>query len=253
MMSTVITELIGLHRRELMRDRRYFWFALLFPFGMMAIFLALSAFIPKTAGAPDFAQLVTPMALFLAVTSMALTVTSGSLAGMRSKGTLRLLGTTPVGRGRLVLTHMAVRILMCAAQAVALLAVAVVAAGLDPARIPALLGVTLLGMTMFGALGYLIGGRVSSPDAASNICTLIQLFTLFLSGLAFPFALMPEAVVRVLALLPTTFFADLLLSQMPGGTPYHPVWLAIVVVTATALLVGAAAVKLFKWDQREGR
>lgn len=252
-MSTVTRELIGLHRRELMRDKRYFWFALLFPFGMMGIFLLISAFVPKTEGAPDFAKLVTPMALFLAVTSTALTVTSGSLANMRSKGTLRLLGTTPVGRGRLLLTHMIVRVGMVVTQAVALLAIAIMAAGLELARVPAMLGITLLGMAMFGGIGYLIGGRMNSPDTATNMCTLIQLAALFLSGLALPFALMPDGVVRVLSLLPTTFFADLMLTQMPEATPYHPAWLSITVVAGCAVAAIWAAIAFFKWDQGEGK
>jgi len=251
-MSPMTRELIGLHRRELMRDKRYFWFALLFPFGMMGIFLLISAFVPKTDGAPDFAKLVTPMALFLAVTSTALTVTSGSLATMRSKGTLRLLGTTPVGRGQLLLTHMVVRIAMVVTQAVALLTIAIVAAGLELARIPALLGITLLGMAMFGGLGYLIGGRINSPDAATNLCTLVQLATLFLSGLAFPFAMLPDGVVKVLSLLPTTFFADLMLTQMPGATTQHPAWLSIAVVAGCAVAANWAAIAWFKWDQGEG-
>lgn len=249
--SSATRELIGLHRRELMRDKRYFWFALLFPFGMMGIFLAISAVLPKSDGALDFAKLTTPMALFLAVTSTSLTITSGSLATMRSKGVLRLLSTTPLGRGRLLVTHMAVRVGMVLLQAVALLAVAVVASGLPLTTIPALLGITLLGMAMFGGIGYLIGGRVDSPDAASNICTLIQLAALFLSGLAFPFPLLPETVVRVLTLLPTTFFADLLMTQIPGAEPYHPAWLSIVVVAAAALVAAGAAIATFKWDRGE--
>ncbi|GII62083.1 hypothetical protein Skr01_21680 [Sphaerisporangium krabiense] len=252
-MSVVTRELIGLHRRELMRDKRYFWFALFFPFGMMAIFLAIGRLMPRTEGAPNFLQLLTPMALFLAVTSTSLIVTSGSLANMRAKGALRLLGTTPVGRGRLLATHMVVRIGMLLVQAAALLAIATVAADLDPGRVPVLFGVTLLGMVMFGGIGYLIGGRMNSPDAATNVGNVVQLAALFLSGLAFPLSLMPDAVASVLRMLPTTFFADLLLGQMPGASPYHPSWLSIVVVVGTGLLAAAVAIGTFKWDQGEGR
>ncbi|GAA3228963.1 ABC transporter permease [Nonomuraea helvata] len=252
-MSTVTRELIGLHRRELMRDKRYFWFALLFPLVMMSIFLVLSTLMPKVEGAPDFTGVAIPMALFLAVTSTALIVTSGSLATMRSKGVLRLMGTTPAGRGRLLATHMAVRVVMVVVQAVGLLAIAAMVAGLEVSAIPALLGITLLGMAMFGGIGYLIGGRMNSPDAASNFSVLIQMLGLFLSGLAFPFQLMPEGVVKVLSLLPTSFFANLMLTQITGAKPYHPAWLSIVVMVATALAAAYAAVVTFKWDQGEGR
>ncbi|RCG30545.1 ABC transporter permease [Sphaerisporangium album] len=253
MTSSATRELTSLHARELVRDRRYFWFALFFPFGMLGIFLGLSMVIPKEAGAPDFKQLVIPMALFLAVTSTSLTVTAGPLAAMRGKGTLRLLGTTPIGRARLVFTHMSVRVVMVACQAVLLLALAVALGAVSVSRLPALFGITLLGLAMFGGLGYIIGGRLSSPDAATNVGTFVQLGALFLSGLTFPLWLMPEPVANVLGLLPTTFFADLMMTQMPAGRAFHPVWLSILVVAATTAVAVLIAVRTFKWDQGEAR
>ncbi|MEV6978356.1 ABC transporter permease [Kitasatospora sp. NPDC093806] len=251
MTSAATRELARLHTRELLREPRYFYFALFFPFGMLAIFLTIGTLVPKEPGTPDFVQLVIPMAVFLAVTSAALTVTAGPLATLRTKGTLRLLGTTPVGRARLVLTHMLPRIVMVTAQTVALLVVAVVLGKAEPARLPALFAIAFLGLAMFGGIGYLIGGRLGSPDAATNVGTLVQLATLFLSGLAFPMELMPDAVRTTLGLLPSTFFADLMLTQMPNGTPQHPVWLSVLVVLGTAGATVSLAVRTFRWDQGE--
>lgn len=251
MITTATRELAMLHARELLREPRYFYFALFFPFGMLAIFLGIGAVVPQETGAPDFLQLVIPMAIFLAVTSAALTVTAGPLATLCTKDTLRLLGTTPVGRARLVLTHMFPRVLMVTAQTVALLAVAVALGKLDPARLPALFGIAFLGLAMFGGIGYLIGDRLASPDAATNVGTLVQLTALFLSGLAFPMELMPDAVRTTLGLLPSTFFADLMLTQMPNGAPQHAVWLSILVVLATTAVAVWLAVRTFRWDQGE--
>ncbi|ARF80545.1 ABC transporter [Kitasatospora aureofaciens] len=249
--SSATRELALLHARELLRDRRYFYFALFFPFGMTGIFLTIGAIAPKSSGTPDFMQLVIPMALFLAVTSTALTVTTGPLANLRSKGTLRLLGTTPVGRARLVFTHMSARIVMVVCQALALLVLAYAMGKVEASRLPALFGITLLGLAMFGGIGYLIGGRLSSPDAATNVGTLVQLLSLFLSGLAFPLHLMPAALAKTLSVLPTTCFADLMTTQMSAGEPYHPAWLSASVVAVTAVAVTFLAVRTFRWDQGE--
>ncbi|MYT15710.1 ABC-2 type transport system permease protein [Streptomyces sp. SceaMP-e96] len=251
MISPTTRELALLHARELVRDPKYFYFALFFPFGMLGIFLGIGSVMPKEAGAPDFLQLVIPMAIFLAVTSAALTVTAGPLATLRAKGTLRLLGTTPVGRARLVFTHMLARLVMVTTQAAVLLALAVALGKVEPGRLPALFGIALLGLAMFGGIGYLIGGRLSSPDAAANVGTLVQLAALFLSGLAFPLELMPEAVRTTLSLLPTSFFADLMRTQMSQGNATHPLWLSLLVVTATAAGAVFLAVRTFKWDQGE--
>ncbi len=251
MFAPATLELTSLHARELMRDRRYFWFALLFPFFMLGTFLAVGSLLPKDPGTPDFAQTVIPLALFLAVTSSALTVTSGPLAGMRSKGTLRLLGTSPVGRTRLVLTHLVTRLAFVVVQIVALIGIALALGTVEIASVPAVLGACLLGLAMFLGIGYIIGGRLNSPDAATNVGTLIQLSTLFLSGLAFPLWLMPDGVAKVLGALPTSFFADLLVAQTTSGRPLHAAWLSVVVVLTTAIVAIAVAIATFRWDQDE--
>ncbi|WP_447644599.1 ABC transporter permease [Nocardioides zeae] len=252
-MSTATVELVKLHARELVRDRRYFWFALFFPFFMLGMFLGIGSAMPDEPGAPDFTQTVIPMAIFLAVTSTALTVTAGPLAGMRSKGLLRLLGTTPVGRTRLVLTHLVTRLAMVVAQLVVLLVVGVVLGVVEVASLPALTAISLLGLALFLAIGYLIGGRLGSADMATNIGTLVQLSSLFLSGLAIPLWLLPDGLSRVLELLPTTFFADLLSTQVVGSEPVHAVWSSVLVVAGTAAAVAVLAVRTFRWDQGEAR
>ena len=249
MIDQATRELALLQGRELVRDRRYFWFALLFPFWMLAIFLTIGAVVPTSAGSPDFTQTVIPMALFLAVTGTALTVTAGPLAGLRDKGTLRLLATTPVGRGRLIAAHMAPRLVMVVGQALVLLLVALVTGAVRVASLPALFGSCLLGLAMFLAFGYLLGGRLRSPDAASNLSTLIQLGSLFLSGLALPLWLMPHTLATVLSWLPTTLFADLMTRQMAHGRPYHAAWVAVVAVSVTAAVLAVLAVRTFRWEQ----
>ncbi|MDP4502365.1 ABC transporter permease [Nonomuraea turcica] len=250
-MASATRELLGLHTRELLRDRRYFYFVLVFPFSMAGIFLTIAKLMPSGEGAPDFEQIVVPMALYLSVTGAALTMTAGPLAAMRAKGTLRLLGTTPITRARLVLTHVPARLAIVVVQTVLVLALALALGLLDLSAVPALLGITLLGLAMFGGIGYLIGGRMSSPDAATNVATLVQLAALFMSGLTLPLWLFPKAVGTALSLLPSSFYADLMATQLPGGRPFHPVWLSVLVVACTTGVVAWLAVKTFKWDQGE--
>lgn len=249
--SSATRELTLLHARELLRDGKYFYFALLFPFGMLGLFLGINALLPDEPGAPDFTSMVIPISLFLAVTSTALTVTAGPLVEMRAKGTLRLLGTTPVGRARVVVTHMAVRAAMVVVQSVLLLSVAVALGVVPVAAVPAMFGITLLGLGMFGAVGYLIGGRLTSPNAAAHLANLFQLASLFLSGLTIPLWLMPAPVAEVLGLLPTTFYVDLMMSRVTGADPNHPVWLSVVVMVGVTVVVAWASVRTFRWDDGE--
>lgn len=248
-MSAMTKELTQLHARELVRDARYFWFALFFPFFMLGTFLGVGALMPDEPGTPDFSETVIPLAIFLAVTSTALTVTAGPLAGMRSSGLLRLLSTTPVGRRQLVLTHLATRVVMVVAQLAVLMVIAVAIGSVELSGLPLLFGITLLGMAMFLGIGYILGGLLGSPDMATNIGTFIQLGTLFLSGLAIPLWLLPDGLANVLELLPTTFFADLLSTQVTGAEPIHPAWLSALVVAVSAVVAIAVAMASFRWEQ----
>ncbi|MGN6611593.1 MAG: ABC transporter permease, partial [Angustibacter sp.] len=142
-----------------------------------------------------------------------------------------------------------VRVVMVVVQAVVLIAVAVAMGALDLAAAPAVLGVTVVGLAMFLAVGCVIGGRLRSPDAATNLGTLVQLGTLFLSGLTVPLWLLPHAVATVLRALPSTFLADLLLSQMRHGRAFYPTWLSLLVVAATTAAFLLIAVRTFRWDQ----
>jgi ABC-2 type transport system permease protein len=246
-------ELALLQARELWRDARYFWFALLFPFGMLTIFLVIGILVPKGEGVPDFTKLVIPIALFLAVTSSSLTVTAPPLAALRSNGTLRLLGTTPVGPARFLLTHMLVRAVMVIVQAVVVLAIALTVGAVEPSRLPALFGITVAGIVLFGSIGYLVGGRIGSAEVAGNVATLIQLSTLFLSGLAMPLTLLPTLLATVLSYLPTTMYADLMTGQISGDSSEHPAWVALSTVLLAAMAFAACAVRYFKWDDLEGK
>lgn len=250
MNTTATRELVGLQTREFVRDSKHFYFALIFPLGMMAMFLGIAELTPDTPGAEmGFGETVVPMTIFLSVTSVTFLATAAPLAAMRAKGTLRLLGTTPVGRTRMILTHIPARLGLVLFQVTALLCVGVAMDLVEPGTLPALFGTTLLGLLMFGALGYLMGGILPSAESAANVSTAVQLAALFLSGLVLPLSMLPDTAESLLSYLPTTFFADLLIHQMPQGEPTHPVWLSVAVILATAAVLTALAVRTFRWDQ----
>lgn len=252
-------ELLGLHTREFLRDRRSFLPALILPLALGALFLAIAEAVPEpeaAAGAsasagPTFGQLVIPMLLLLTATSTPLTGTSGPLATLRVQGSLRLLGTTPVGRARLLLTHMPVRLGLVAVQLVVLVTAGTLLGHIAPADIPALFGISLLGLLMFGAAGYLIGGVAGGTDSAQNTSMFVQMLSMFLSFMFLPMGLLPDSLEKAVALLPPTFLADLFLSLTPGWEQLHPVWLSVLVPLGTAAALTALAVRFFRWDQGE--
>ncbi|AKK04668.1 ABC-type polysaccharide/polyol phosphate export systems, permease component [Corynebacterium mustelae] len=252
-MADSTRELIKLHFRELFRDRKYFWFALLFPYFMFGTFVLINSLIPKDSGEDFISKLIIPMAIYLAVTSIAFSITSGPIASMRSKGLFRLLSTTPLSRTRLIFTHSATRLLMATVQVFVLLLLGVVLKLVDFAYAPRLFALSLLGLFLFLPIGYILGGRLNSPDLATNIGTLIQLLTFFVSGLAFPMALIPESFSRILHFLPSTVFAELLSSSLFDQTPYFSAGFSVFIIIGSGLAFIILAITSFRWEQTDSR
>ncbi|WP_017615533.1 ABC transporter permease [Nocardiopsis salina] len=246
-------QLLRLQTREFVRERRGFFTSLILPMGLSALFFGMAVLTPSPASGGGFDETVMAIVVFLTVSTAPLMATAASLADARARGTLRLLGTTPVGRARLILTHMPARLGLVLAQLVLLIGIGAALGFVPVAQGPALLGVSLLGVALFGSIGYLLGGLLPTAETAWNVSTFVQLVAFFLSGLLPMLSLLPDPVENTLSVVPTFFFADLLIGLGSSGESTHPVWLSVAVVAGTAALIAALAVRLFRWDQGEER
>lgn len=112
------------------------------------------------------------------------------------------------------------------------------------AVVPAALG----GLAIYLGLGYLLGGTVANGQLATNLATLVQISTLFLTGVALPFDLLPSGLADTLAWLPTGQFGDLLLWAMDSPLQHHAWWQSLAYALAVGSVLVAAAVRLFRWD-----
>lgn len=195
-------------------------------------------------GAGRRIDLATPGVLALALISTSFTGQAISTGFDRRAGLLRLLGTTPLGRGGLIVGRLGAVATVCALQVVLLGAVGL-ALGWHPAAtgaLPALL-TGLLGAAAFVGLGLLLAGtlRAEAVLAAAN---LIWVLLLAGGGVVLP----PDelgplgAVVRW---LPSGALGDGLRTALTGGT--WP-WLDLLVLGGWAAVAGLATVRWFRWD-----
>ena len=100
-------------------------------------------------------------------------------------------------------------------------------------------------------VGYLIGGLMKSGQGATNLATAVQLIALFTSGVAFPFTLLPESALKIVNLLPTAYFGDLLFWTTGSPLQRYSTWLDFLIVTICALVIVPLAIRTFRWDTRE--
>jgi ABC-2 type transport system permease protein len=183
-------------------------------------------------------------ALALAVVSTAFTGQAIATGFDRRAGVLRLLGTTPLGRGGLLAGKTLAVLAVLGVQVVVLGSLALVlgwrpvAAGL----LPALLSL-LLGSGAFVALALLLAGTVRA-EAVLAIANLVWVLLLGL-GLLIPTSQLPEPLAVLARVLPSGALGDALRAAL--GTGAWP-WSQWAVLAAWGVAAGLAASRWFRWS-----
>lgn len=190
-------------------------------------------------------DLATAGVLALAVVSTAFTGQAILLAFERRHGVLRLLGTTPLGRGGL-LAGKALSVLVVLAVQVVVLGGLGLALGWrpDPVGVLPALVVGVLGVAAFASLAALLGGTLRAEGVLA-LANLGWVLLLGVGGVVLPTSQLPDAVAGVVTWLPSAALGDgLRVALVDGAVPARE---ALVLVGWSAVLGGLAA-RYLRWS-----
>jgi ABC-2 type transport system permease protein len=189
-------------------------------------------------------DVVTPGVLALAVLSTSFTGQAIGTGFDRRYGVLRLLGTTPLGRGGLLAGRVLAVLLVELAQVVALGGIGA-ALGWRPraAGAPAAVIAVIAGTAAFVALGLLLAGTLRSEAvlAGANLAWVLLAAG---GGIVVPTARM-GAGGAVARLLPSGALGDALRAALQHG---RLDWAALAVLLIWAVGAAAASARWFRWD-----
>ncbi|MBO3093223.1 ABC transporter permease [Cellulomonas dongxiuzhuiae] len=190
------------------------------------------------------ADFLTPGVLALAVMTASFTSQAIATAFDRRNGVLRLMATTPLGRGGL-LAGKVLGVLAVEAVQVVLLGAAAFALGWRPDPVGvvlALLGVAL-GTGAFTALALLVAGTLRA-EAVLALANLLLLVLALGGGVIVPAEQLPGPLATVAAWLPSGALGDVLRGALvDGALPLLPV----LVLAGWTVALGALAARLFRW------
>jgi ABC-2 type transport system permease protein len=214
------------------------------PVGLL-IFFSLVDVLPRPAGIHRTAQWLTPGVLALAVMSTAM-VSLGIATGFeRQYGVLKRLGSTPLGRPRLIAAKTLAVLAVEAVQAVVIIAVGL-ALGWRPVGDPVLAVVAAILATIgFAGLGLLMAGalRAEVTLAAANG---LYLLLLLVGGMVVPLSSLPGPLATAARLLPAAALSQALHAGLTsGGSPPAESW---IVLGVWAVLAPLAAARTFRWE-----
>ena len=211
---------------------------------MLLVFFSLVDVLPTGTKQPiDF---LAPGILALATMSTAMVSLGIGTGFERSYHVLKRLGTTPLGRPRLIAAKIGSVIALEIVQFAVLIPVAFALGWKpdSPSWLPAIIGV-IVGTMAFAGIGLTLAGRLPGEInlAAQNG---LYLVLLLLGGMVIPFAKLPGAIRAVAHALPSGALADVLRDTLSNaGTQPTRSWIVLCIWAVAGPLLAA---RLFRWD-----
>lgn len=167
----------------------------------------------------------------------------------REKLILKRLGATPLPRWTLVGSNILMRLLIALVQTGLILGIGIGALGVKvQGTWPLIIGIILLGALTFIALGYVIASFARSEEAANGITQVVQVPMMFLSGIFFPIALMPDWMKGIATILPLTYLGDALRQTMVGGSPFVPLAVGLTILVGWLVVCMGISARFFRWQ-----
>jgi ABC-2 type transport system permease protein len=201
-------------------------------------------------GTPHPVDFLVPGILALAVMSTSMTALGIGTGFERGYGVLKRLGTTPLGRPRLLTAKIASIVAVELVQAAVLLPVGY-ALGWNPGgpgggvAAGAAAAAVVLGTIAFGGIGLLLAGRLK-PLVNLAVVNALFVVLLLLGGMLIPLGKLPGWLAGISKVLPASALADALHASLGRGAAVtvHD-W---VVLAAWAVAAPVAAGLTFLWE-----
>jgi ABC-2 type transport system permease protein len=213
---------------------------------LLLVFFSSVDILPKPVGVRDSVDFLAPGILALAVMSTAMVGLGIATGFERQYGVLKRLGSTPLGRPRLLGAKTNSIIAVEVLQVVILVGVAV-ALGWDPLHTSAgqAVAAMLLGTVAFAGLGLLMAGTLRGEVvlAAANG---LYILLLLLGGMVVPLSKLPGAIRPIAKALPAGALSDALHHSLGGAhVATSSYWFVLI---AWAVAAPLAAALTFRWE-----
>ena len=216
---------------------------LVIPLGILVFFSSVDAVNTSYKDPVDF---LVPGVLALAVMSSAM-VSLGIATGYeRRYGVLKRLGSTPLSRGGL-LTAKTLNVLALEVLQAILIVLTGIALGWNPnGGLVAAVALLLIGTVAFAGIGMLLAGTLRA-EANLAVANGLFLVLLFLGGMAYPLAKLPDAVEAFAKLLPAAALSETVRAALSPGRSFPVGELVVLLVWAVAAPLAAA--RWFRWEE----
>ncbi len=230
--------------RMILRNGEQLLVTIIFPL-LLLVGLTVTDIVDIDTGGARRIDVVAPGILALAIMTTAFTSQAIATAFDRRNGVLRLMATTPLGRGGLLIGKIAGVLAVETVQIVLIVATALIL-GWQPATagiLPAF-GAWLLGTAAFTALAMLLAGTLRA-EAVLAVANLVLALLVVVGGVVAPVAQLPGPVRTLAVLLPSGALGE----AMRGAFLHSSVpAFSIVILLGWTAALGWGVNKPFRWS-----
>lgn len=245
-MMEAIARLTWMEVKLFFREKTAVFWTFLFP--VLIIWLFGSVFGDQEFAGFRFVELYVPAWVGVNLSTIALFGLGTVLTEYRQKGILRRYQATPLGPVPLLVAQAVCGLLIFLVSAAVILIFGMVMYDLSfPAHPWSVLAALVLSILAIFPFGMWITSLAKTSRAASAISSVVFNGMLFLSGAAFPLAMMPELLQQVAKVLPLYYVIDLL-QQTWSQAPIQEQGTSVMVLSVLIVVFSLLAAKCFRWD-----
>ncbi|NUS11589.1 MAG: ABC transporter permease [Streptomyces sp.] len=199
-----------------------------------------------TFGGLTLLDVYVPVLSAFVLATLSFNVMPGVLAGYRESGVLRRMRTTPVGPARVLAAQLLVTLATAAVSVAAVLLVARLAFGVPlPRRLGGYVVAIVLTALALVAIGLFVAAASPNGRVANAVGAALFYVMMATAGLFFPIDAMPPVLRRISRAAPLGAAVQALGDATRGHWPHAA---QLLVLAAYAVVFGAGAVRLFRWE-----
>jgi len=164
----------------------------------------------------------------------------------RRYGVLKRLGSTPLSRAGLLCAKTLNGLVIEIAQAILIVLTGVALGWEATGGLVAAVALLLVGTVAFAGIGMLLAGTLRA-EANLAVANGLFLVLLFLGGMAYPLAKLPDAIEAFAKLLPAAALSETVRAVLTPGRAFPVGELVVLIVWAIAAPLAAA--RWFRWEE----
>jgi ABC-2 type transport system permease protein len=196
-----------------------------------------------------YLDFIVPGILALTIMQAGVIGLSLNLVMVREKGILRRIKVSPVPLTRYLGSEITATLLISIIQALMLLLVGWLVFKIHIRGNPVyILAMIIIGSLAFLALGFLIASVARTIKTAQIASNVVSFPMMFLAGVFFPLAILPNFLAVIAKCLPLYYLGDGLRKVMIMGKGLGAVWVDILVLVVFGAICFLLSLKLFKWE-----